>query len=177
MVSRTRCSSRRRQNPAELRFIAKAASDVSYSILPRVKESSSIITDFRFFLDRNGIQHFNFTQRVWLNASIQMGFTPVPTTALETLALNILTMVTRERDVRTAIGTTSRRALVLMSYFCAECLLGAPVEAWELPRASIKAWIESHRALAMHRSAKRPEATRHHESDVMRARVPARGPK
>jgi hypothetical protein len=90
--------------------------------------------DFRYYVDRSGCQHFNFPQRIWLDPTIPMAVTPVQTLALETLAINLLT----------AVGVTSQRALVLSGAFCADCLLGAPVEAWELPRASIRAWLDSH---------------------------------
>jgi len=113
--------------------------------------------DFRYFVDRNGCQHFNFPQRIWLDPTIAMAVTPVQTIALETLAINLLTFMTRERDYRAAVGVTSQRAIALAREFCADCLLGAPVEAWELPRASIKAWLESHRPARSikHRCARR----------------------
>jgi hypothetical protein len=53
--------------------------------------------DYRYFIDRQGRQHFNFRQRVWLDASVQMACTRGYSLALETLALNLLTMVTRTR--------------------------------------------------------------------------------
>jgi hypothetical protein len=117
--------------------------------IPRPRRPKALIGKghFRYFMDRSGRQHFNFVQRIWLDPAISMEFTAVQTTALETLAVNLLTLVTRERDCRAAVGVTSQRALALTRKFCAECLLGAPVEAWELPRASIMAWIESHRPL------------------------------
>jgi hypothetical protein len=102
-------------------------------------------SDFRYFVDRAGRQHFNFAQRIWLDPAIEMAFTRVQTLALETLALNLLTFMTRERDHRAAVGITSHRAVVLAPEFCADCLRSAPPEAWELPRAAIKAWLDSHR--------------------------------
>jgi len=113
--------------------------------------------DFRYFVDRCGCQHFNFPQRVWLDPTIAMAVTPVQTLALETLAINLLHFMTRERDYRAAVGVTSQRAFALAGEFCADCLLGAPAEAWELPRASIKAWLESHRPAERikHRCARR----------------------
>jgi len=110
--------------------------------------------NFRYFVDRSGCQHFNFPQRIWLDPTIAMAVTPVQTIALETLAINLLTFLTRERDYRASIGVTSQRAIALAREFCADCLLGAPAEAWELPRASIKAWLESHRPAASTRAAK-----------------------
>jgi hypothetical protein len=114
--------------------------------------------DFRYFVDRSGCQHFNFPQRIWLDPTIAMAVTPVQTIALETLAINLLSFMTRERDYRAAVGVTSQRAIALAREFCAECLLGAPAEAWELPRASIKAWLESHQPAGRikHRCARRP---------------------
>jgi hypothetical protein len=130
---------------------APVASDSAFQVPPTPRRHGpKALTskgDFRYFMDRSGRQHFNFVQRIWLDPAISMEFTTVQTTALETLAVNLLTLVTRERDCRTAVGITSQRALALTPQFCVECLLGAPVEAWELPRASIKAWIESHRPL------------------------------
>lgn len=111
--------------------------------------------DFRYFVDRSGCQHFNFPQRIWLDPTIAMAVTPVQTIALETLAVNLLTFITRERDYRAALGVTSQRAIALAREFCADCLLGAPAEAWELPRASIRAWLDSHRPAASARAAKR----------------------
>jgi hypothetical protein len=99
--------------------------------------------DFRYFIDRQGRQHFNFRQRVWLDASVQMACTRGYSLALETLALNLLTMATRARDYRAAVGITSRRAVLLAPSFSRECLLGAPDEAWALPKASIRAWVQS----------------------------------
>ena len=101
--------------------------------------------NFRYFVDRSGCQHFNFPQRIWVDPTVAMAVTSVQTLALETLAINLLTFVTRERDYRAAVGITSQRAIALAREFCADCLLGAPAEAWELPRATIKAWLESHR--------------------------------
>jgi hypothetical protein len=103
--------------------------------------------DFRYFIDRQGRQHFNFRQRVWLDASVQMACTRGYSLALETLALNLLTMVTRTRDYRAAVGLTSRRAVLLAPSFSRECLLGAPDDAWALPKASIKAWVQSQRRI------------------------------
>jgi len=75
----------------------------------------------------------------------------VQTIALETLAINLLTFMTRERDHRAAVGVTSQRAVVLSRAFCADCLLGAPAEAWELPRTSIRAWLNGKNRCARRR--------------------------
>jgi hypothetical protein len=103
--------------------------------------------EFRYFVDRRGCQHFNFRQSVWLDPAIQMACTPIQTTALETLAVNLLTLVIRGRDCRTPIGYTSQRVIDLVPHFCAECLLASPPNAWVLPRATIKAWVDSHRSI------------------------------
>src|ERR1700728_2774215 len=99
--------------------------------------------EFRYFVDRQGRQHFNFRQRVWLDASVQMAYTRVDSVALKTLAVNLLTLVTRKRDFQVAVGHTSRRVVLLAPSFIRECLLGAPDEAWALPRTTIKACLES----------------------------------
>jgi hypothetical protein len=99
--------------------------------------------EFRYFIDRQGRQHFNFRQRVWLDASVQMAYTRVYSVALKTLAVNVLTMTTRKRDYQVAVGFTSRRVVLLAPSFIRECLLDAPDGAWALPKSSIKAWLES----------------------------------
>lgn len=99
--------------------------------------------DPRYFLDTHGRQHFNFPQSVWLERSVPMAFTAVPSTALRTLAVNLLTLVIHERDYRAAIGRTSKLAITLAPYFVQQCLLGAPNAAWILPRETIRSWMES----------------------------------
>jgi hypothetical protein len=147
MAAITRWSDRRRQRQSKQSLIRGIRSSAHISTYMRPNVSPSVQSEFRYYLERSGRQYFNFSQCVWLDSSIRMEFTPARTTALETLAVNILTLVIRERDCRAAIGTTSRRALFLMDEFCADCLLGAPVDAWELPRTSIKAWLGSHRGI------------------------------
>jgi hypothetical protein len=99
---------------------------------------------FRYFVDANGRQHFNFVQHVWLQPQVEMAVTPVPTVALETLAVNLLTEVTRERDYVAVIGVTSRRVMQLASIFCDECLLTARGNGWVIPRASVRSWMAAH---------------------------------
>jgi hypothetical protein len=99
---------------------------------------------FRYFVDSNGRQHFNFVQHVWLQPQVEMAVTPVPTVALETLAVNLLTEVIRERDYAAAVGITSRRVMQLASIFCDECLLTARGNGWVIPRASVRSWIAAH---------------------------------
>jgi hypothetical protein len=92
--------------------------------------------EFRFFVDQRGRQHFNFRQKIWLDASVQMAFTSVYSIALKTLAANLLTL---------AIDKPGRNAVLLAPAFSRECLMGAPDKAWALPKASIEAWLESKR--------------------------------
>lgn len=100
--------------------------------------------EFRYCVDARGRQHFNFRQRIWLHPSVAMAVTPVMTVALETLAVNLLTRLTRERDCHAAVGLTSRRMLRLAPRFCAECLLGGQPGGWVMPRAALRAWLSSH---------------------------------
>ncbi len=99
--------------------------------------------EYRFFVDRQGRQHFNFRQRVWLDASVQMAYTRVYSVALKTLAVNLLMLVTPKRNCRAAARLTSRQAILLAPSFIRECLSGAPDAAWVMPRAAIEAWLES----------------------------------
>jgi hypothetical protein len=99
--------------------------------------------EFRYFVDRQGRQHFNFRQRVWLDVSVQMAYTRVYSVALKTLAVNLLMLVTPKRDYRAAVRLTSRQAVLLAPSFIRDCLLGAPDEAWALPTTTIEAWLES----------------------------------
>jgi hypothetical protein len=90
--------------------------------------------EFRFFVDQRGRQHFNFRQKIWLDASVQIAFTSVYSIALKTLAANLLTL---------AIDKPGRNAVLLATAFSRECLMGAPDKAWALPKASIESWLES----------------------------------
>jgi hypothetical protein len=129
------------------------AHNVSYAIIstPVITEArgrsalASRDHEARYFVDAAGRQHFNFAQHVWLEAAVQMAYTRIQTLALETLAVNLLSMVTTERNYEAAVGFTSRRAIVLAGAFCAECLRDAPQDAWVLPLQSIQAWLASHR--------------------------------
>jgi hypothetical protein len=100
-------------------------------------------TEFRFHVDPTGRQHFNFAQRVWLRRSVRMACTRAPSTALVTLAVNLLTMVLEERDRRAAVGVTCHRAIGLARQFAEDCLLTAPEDAWVMPREAIEAWIRT----------------------------------
>jgi hypothetical protein len=88
---------------------------------------------FRYYMDSRGFQNFNFQQRM--------------TTALETLALNLLTYIARESGYRTRLGITSKRMVRLARRFCSECLLTASPEGWVIPRSAIEAWLASQQSL------------------------------
>lgn len=107
----------------------------------RAERSPPVDEKFRYYVDSSGRQHFNFVQRVWLQLQVEMAVTPVPTLALETLAVNLLTEVTRERDYVAVVGVTSRRVMQMAPMFCDECLLTAHGNGWVIPRASVKSWI------------------------------------
>ena len=94
-------------------------------------------------MDSQGCQHFSFPQRVWLYPSVPMAVTPGMSIELETLAINLLTPLTRQRDYRAAVGLTSKRVRRLASRFCAECLLTARSQAWVMQRSTISAWLAS----------------------------------
>jgi hypothetical protein len=112
----------------------------SAAIAPAVLTSHGAI---EFFLDPAGRQHFNFSQQVWLDPAVQMAYTHLPTTALRTLAVNVLTLITAERDYRAAIGTTSKRAIRYAQRFCDDCLLTASEYSWALPRETLEQWLAS----------------------------------
>lgn len=99
--------------------------------------------DVWFYVDSQGYQHFSFPQRVWLYPSVPMAVTPGMSMELETLAINLLTPLTRQRDYRAAVGVTSKRVRSLASRFCAECLLTAQSQAWVIQRSTISAWLAS----------------------------------
>jgi hypothetical protein len=103
--------------------------------------------DFWYYVDHEGRQRFNFRQRIWLSPSVKMAVTPVMTLALETLAINLLARMTRERDYPAAVGVTSRSVARLARRFCTECLLTAGPAGWVMPQSAIKAWLTSHRRI------------------------------
>jgi hypothetical protein len=95
--------------------------------------------EFRYFIDQRGRQHFNFQQTIWLDPSVDMAFTRVYSTALKTLAANLLALTLDE---------PGRTAVRLAPAFSRECLMGAPDRAWALPRSTIQSWLESKRRCA-----------------------------
>ena len=107
----------------------------------RVERPARPDASFRYYVDANGRQHFNFVQQIWLRAQVEMAMTSVPTLALETLAVNLLTLATRERDCVALVGVTSRRALQSAQRFCAEILLSAGASGWVMPRAVVRTWL------------------------------------
>ncbi len=72
-----------------------------------------------------------------------MACTRAHSTALTTLAVNLLTRALEERDRRAAAGVTRRRAIGLARQFAEDCLLTAPEDAWVIPRDTIRAWIRA----------------------------------
>jgi hypothetical protein len=90
--------------------------------------------EYRFFLDQRGRQHFDFEQTIWLDNTVGMAFTRVYSTALKTLAANLLAL---------ALHKSPRAAIELAPAFSRECLMGAPDQAWVLPKSTIEAWFES----------------------------------
>jgi hypothetical protein len=111
-------------------------------------------SDFKFFIDQRGRQHFNFKQVVWLDPSVQMAFTRVYSIALKTLAANVLALTLKTR-YRTAIGPRGPSAVLLASSFSRECLLGAPDEAWVLPKSTIESWLDSKKRQRSHKTGRR----------------------
>jgi len=107
----------------------------------RRTERATIDRCFRYYVDTAGRQHFNFVQQVWLRPQVEMAVTSVPTVALETLAVNLLTLVTRRRDCTVAVGMTSRTVMQLADSFCTECLLSAGANGWVMPRSAVRAWL------------------------------------
>jgi hypothetical protein len=95
--------------------------------------------EFRYFMDQRGRQHFNFRQTIWLDRAVDMAFTRAYSTALKTLAANMLAL---------ALDEPARTAFRLAPAFSRECLMGAPDKAWALPRSTIESWLESKRRCA-----------------------------
>jgi hypothetical protein len=103
--------------------------------------SAPCVNTFCYYVDMRGVQHFNFIQRVWLQPQVEMAVTAIMTLALETLAVNLLTEVTRERNCLVPVGITSRRVIQLAPRFCEQCLLTAHRDGWRIPRATVKSWL------------------------------------
>jgi hypothetical protein len=101
------------------------------------------VSTFCYYVDMRGVQHFNFIQRVWLQPRVEMAVTAVMTLALETLAVNLLTEVTRERDFPAPVGITSRCVMQLARRFCEQCLLTSQRCGWKIPRATIQSWLSA----------------------------------
>ena len=122
-----------------------------------------MLTTFRFRLDRNGFQHFNFRQHLWVNASVRMAFTQAPSTALTTLALNILSLAaTAEPSGLAQAGL--RRQLRLARKFAQECLLTAPATRWIIRREVVLTWVITQRTTL--RTGARHRAIFYHDKNV-----------
>ena len=116
----------------------------SLSGAPRVSVSPrNAPGDVCFYVDPQGRQHFNFPQRVWVYPSAPIAVTPGMSIEFKTLAINLLTPLTRERDYRAAMGVTSKRLRRLASRFCAECLLTAQSPAWVMQRSTPRPLVHS----------------------------------
>jgi len=101
---------------------------------------------FRFRLDCDGQQHFNFSQCVWISASVPMAFTQVPSRALTTLALNMIFLASdRCMDRRGRVQSQRREARRLAPQFAVSCLLSAPAGGWVIPREVVADWVATHR--------------------------------
>jgi hypothetical protein len=111
----------------------------------RRRAARAVNSQLRCIVDSNGRQHFNFAQRVWLRPAIPMAYTKVPSTAMTTLAANLLTLALEERGEHSEssleAALAARYALALARQFSRECLLNAPDEGWVIPRAAIRAWL------------------------------------
>lgn len=92
-------------------------------------------------LDRDGVEHFNFPQAVWLYPRVVMRATARFTRAAEVLAVNMLTLALPERDYRAYIGLTSSRALHFARPFAEDCLLDLPRDAWCIPLHTLRHWV------------------------------------
>ena len=102
------------------------------------------LNEYCYRLDADGRQHFNFSQRIWLRPRLAMAMTPVFTLALETLAVNLLALATRERDSRAPLDVASSNGLRLARMFCEQCLLTADAEGWVMPRTTVRSWVGAH---------------------------------
>ena len=128
-------------------------------VMARRSERPALSVDkFRYFVDSTGRQHFNFVQQIWLLPQVEMAVTPVMTVALETLAVNLLTLVSRRRDQPAAVGVTSKTVLELAPRFCKECLMTALPDGWVIPRASVRSWLAAHARAAASASVRRRPA-------------------
>lgn len=100
------------------------------------------------WLDECDRERFNFVQRVWLAPAVAMGSRSAR--EREALGVNVLTRLIPARNVRAAVGVTSREALRLTPVFVAECLpvRDADCPDWSMPLPTLRAWLASVRAPA-----------------------------
>jgi hypothetical protein len=129
---------------ASIRKVRRAGTSWLYA---RERVTEGALREFRFFIDYNGGQHFNFAQRVWIDPSVSMAFTSIRTKALETLALNVLALACHP-----ASAISGASAPKLVRTFCDECLLGAPREAWSMPRTAVLEWMATQQRRVQRRS-------------------------
>lgn len=103
---------------------------------------------FRFRLDCDGQQHFNFSQCIWISASVPMAFTQAPSKALTTLALNMICLASSTRVGRGRVPSQRRKERRLARQFALTCLLTAPAGGWVIPRQVVTDWIDAHSLLS-----------------------------
>lgn len=136
------------------------------SNLPR--SADAMRNAFRFRLDRDGLQHFNFKQYLWLNESVRMGFTQAPSTALTTLALNMLFLAATTGSSGSLRSRGQRRRQhSLARQFAHECLLTAPPMGWIIPREVVLAWVRAHCA-----ATRDPRAAGHGDPNLQGGHLP-----
>ena len=128
------------ETPARSRRVSCRAGSQS---VWRADRPRAALSRYCYYVDASGRQHFNFTQQIWLRVQVEMAMTPVMTVALETLAVNLLTQVARERDHLAVVGVTSKRVMRLARRFCMECLLTARADGWVMPRAALRDWLDT----------------------------------
>lgn len=103
-------------------------------------------SELRCRVDQRGRQHFNFRQHLWIDPAVPMACTRGHSTALLTLAVNLLLLGMAERRARleSEPAVTARLAIGLARRFVDECLLDCPEMGWVMPREAIGAWVSSH---------------------------------
>jgi hypothetical protein len=89
----------------------------------------------------NGAPCFNFPQTVWLSPKLRMDWSVRLTPAVQTLAVNVLTLWTVEQDLAACFGRTNRRAVAAADRFAGAFLLTMPDSGGCLPRELIMRWI------------------------------------
>ena len=105
--------------------------------LPQLTEAGGAVG----WVDRDGVDRFNFPQTVWLYPDVQMRATRSLTRAAEVLAINILSLVLADRDWDELDGKRSKRALRLARSFYRDCLSELPSDGWCIPLETVREWL------------------------------------